>query len=517
MKINLFKKIGLMMLTAGFMLSVSAQSQKLPAEFKPTDESFKQYQYPEWFRDAKFGIWAHWGPQAVPRQGDWYAKKMYQNQAWDWSKNAFSDKPDEHYTYHVANYGHPSKFGYKDIIPLWKAERWDPEQLMKLYKKVGAKYFVSMGTHHDNFFLWDSKLHQWNSVKMGPKKDVVGLWQKAAKAEGLRFGVSEHLGASYTWFQAARGADKTGPMAGVPYDGNDEKYADLYHKKAAPDDKAWLTNDPENQKDWLAKVSELIDMYHPDLLYSDSGLPFGDVGRTMVSHYYNQDMANNGGNLNAVYTCKQASNGMWVQDVERGALDSISPFPWQTDTSIGDWYYRTGQKYMTGTEVIQMLIDIVSKNGNLLLNVVQTPEGDLEPDVLNILEEIAKWTPENGEAIYGTRPWKVYGEGPSTSKNQAKGQFGGVKDVRPYESNDIRFTTKGETLYAFCMSKPSGDIKISSLGKNSKLNDKSIASVKILGSKEKLTWKQEGDALVINKPAQMPEWQVVTLKVEFKK
>jgi len=517
MKNQIFLKIGLMILTAGFMLSVSAQSKKLPAEFKPTDESFKQYQYPEWFRDAKFGIWAHWGPQAVPRQGDWYAKKMYQNQGWDWSKNAFSDKPDEHYTYHVANYGHPSKFGYKDIIPLWKAERWDPEQLMKLYKKVGAKYFVSMGTHHDNFFLWDSKLHQWNSVKMGPKKDVVGLWQKAAKKEGLRFGVSEHLGASYTWFQAARGADKTGPMAGVPYDGNDEKYADLYHKKAAPDDKAWLTNDPENQKDWLAKVSELIDLYHPDLLYSDSGLPFGDVGRTMVSHYYNQDMANNGGNLNAVYTCKQASNGMWVQDVERGALDSISPFPWQTDTSIGDWYYRTGQKYMTGTEVIQMLVDIVSKNGNLLLNVVQTPEGDLEPDVLNILEEIAKWTPVNGEAIYGTRPWKVYGEGPSTSKNQAKGQFGGVKDVRPYESNDIRFTMKGETLFAFCMSKPSGDIKISSLGKNSKLNDKTIASVKILGSKEKLTWKQEGDALVINKPAQMPEWQVVTLKVEFKK
>lgn len=517
MKSKIFQKIGLIIFTAGFMLSVSAQTSKVPAEFKPTDESFKQYQYPEWFRDAKFGIWAHWGPQAVPRQGDWYARKMYQNQAWDWSKNAFSDKPDEHYTYHVANYGHPSIFGYKDIIPLWKAERWDPLQLMKLYKKVGAKYFVSMGTHHDNFFLWDSKLHQWNSVKMGPKKDVVGLWQKAAKKEGLRFGVSEHLGASYTWLQAARGADKTGPMAGVPYDGNDEKYAGLYHKKAAPDDKGWLTNDPENQKDWLAKVSELIDMYHPDLLYSDSGLPFGDVGRTMVSHYYNQDMARNGGNLNAVYTCKQASNGMWVQDVERGALDSISPFPWQTDTSIGDWYYRTGQKYMTGTEVIQMLIDIVSKNGNLLLNVVQTPEGDLEPDVLNILEEIAKWTPVNGEAIYGTRPWKVYGEGPSTSKNQAKGQFGGVKDVRPYESNDIRFTTKGETLYAFCMSKPSGDIEITSLGKNSKLNDKTIASVKILGSKEKLTWKLEGDALVINKPAQMPEWQVVTLKVEFKK
>ena len=519
MKTKLFKKIGLFLLSSAFIVSVSAQPKgKAEGPFQPTDESFHQYKYPEWFRDAKFGIWAHWGPQAVPRQGDWYAKKMYLNQAWDWSKNRFSDKPDEDYTYHLAHYGHPSKFGYKDIIPLWKAERWDPEKLMALYKKVGAKYFVSMGTHHDDFFLWASKIHRWNAAQMGPKKDVVGLWQKAAKKEGLRFGVSEHLGASYTWFQTARGADKTGPMAGVPYDGNDEQYADLYHKKAAPDDTGWLTKDPENQKNWLACITELIDMYHPDLLYSDSELPFGEIGRTMLAHYYNQDMARNGGKQNVVYTCKlHASEGRWVQDVERGALDSISPFPWQTDTSIGDWFYRTGQKYMTGTEVIQMLVDIVSKNGNLLLNVVQTPEGDLEPDVMAILDVIAKWTPVNGEGIYGTRPWKIYGEGPSTAKKQAKGQFGGVKDVRPYESTDIRFTTKGETLYAFCMGQPAGDVQIAALGKNSKVSSKTVASVKMLGSNEKLKWNQGGDALVISKPAKLPDWQVVAFKIEFKK
>jgi alpha-L-fucosidase len=497
-----------------FALSVFSQSQLLAQTFKPTDDSFSQYKYPDWFRDAKFGIWAHWGPQAVPRQGDWYARNMYLNLAWDWKKNGFSDKPDPDYTYHVAHYGHPSKFGYKDIIPLWKAQRWDPEKLMALYKKVGAKYFVSMGTHHDNFFLWNSKLHKWNAVNMGPKKDVVGLWQKAAKKEGLRFGVSEHLGASYNWFQSARGADKTGPMAGVPYDGNDEKYADLYHKKAAPDDKEWLTKDPENQKEWLSMITELIDQYHPDLLYSDSGFPFGDVGRTMVSHFYNQDMAKNGGKLEAVYNCKQPSKGMWVQDVERGALDSISPFPWQTDTSIGDWYYRTGQKYMTGTEVIQMLVDIVSKNGNLLLNVVQTPEGDLEPDVLAILDEIGKWTPANGEGIYGTRPWKIYGEGPSMKK-QEKGTFGGVKDVRPYESTDIRFTAKDETIYAFCMGIPTEAVRLTSFGKNSKLSNKTVVSVKILGSNEKITWKQEADALVINKPSKLPDWKVITFKIEF--
>jgi alpha-L-fucosidase len=487
------------------IVAMSLISSDLFAQkFEPTLESFKQYTYPEWFRDAKFGIWAHWGPQAVPRQGDWYAKKMYLEN-------------DNDYKYHVAHYGHPSKFGYKDIIPLWKAEKWDPEQLMALYKKVGAKYFVSMATHHDNFFLWDSKIHRWNAVNMGPKKDVVGLWQKAAKKEGLRFGVSEHLGASYTWFQASRGADKTGPMAGVSYDGGNPEFEDLYHPKTTPDDKAWLTNNPDNQKNWLSCITELIDKYQPDLLYSDSELPFGETGRNMLAHYYNQDLNKNKGKQEAVYTCKlRQSEGRWVQDLERGAMDSISPYPWQTDTSIGDWYYRTGQKYMTGTQVIQMLVDIVSKNGNLLLNVVQTPEGDLEPDVMNILSEIAAWTPVNGEGIYGTRPWKIYGEGPTTLKSQEKGRFGGVKDVRPYGESDIRFTTKGKTLYAFCMSVPTTDIRILSLGKDSKISTQKIASVKMLGSDDKLVWKQESDALVITKPAKLPAGPVVTFKIGLK-
>lgn len=485
------------------MTSFFWENKLFSQTFKPTNETFKQYQYPQWFRDAKFGIWAHWGPQAVPRQGDWYAKKMY-------------IETDPAYKYHLANYGHPSQFGYKDIIPLWKAERWDPVKLMKLYKKVGAKYFVSMATHHDNFFLWNSKIHSWNSVNMGPKKDVVKLWQNAAKKEGLRFGVSEHLGASYTWFQSSRGADKSGPKSGIPYDGASNVYNELYHPKTDPEDKEWLTTNIENQKNWLANITELIDMYQPDLLYSDSELPFGEIGRTLLAHFYNQDITKNGGKLEAVYNSKRnPSEGRWVQDIERGAMDSISPFPWQTDTSIGDWYYRTGQKYMTGTQVIQMLVDIVSKNGNLLLNVVQTPEGDLEPDVLNILDEIGNWSPANGEGIFGTRPWKIYGEGPTTQIKQDNGRHGGIKDVRPYESTDIRFTTKNGALYAFCMGLPIDDIKIISLGKDSKLNNQKIASIKMLGDSQKLSWKQEADALVITKPTKLPDWQVVTFKIEF--
>jgi len=184
--------------------------------FQPNWESLTQYRCPDWFRDAKFGIWAHWGPQCVPMQGDWYARNMYL-------------EGGRVYRFHVQTYGHPSKFGYKDILPLWKAEKFDPERLMALYKAAGARYFVSMGVHHDNFDLWNSKHHRWNAVRMGPKRDIVGEWQKAARTQGLRFGVSEHLGASYTWFQVSHGSDKQGPLADVPYDGADPQWQDLYH------------------------------------------------------------------------------------------------------------------------------------------------------------------------------------------------------------------------------------------------------------------------------------------------
>jgi alpha-L-fucosidase len=486
-------------------------------KFEPDLASFDQYKYPDWFRDAKFGIWSHWGPQSVPGQGEWYGRDMYQQDYYNRSKKQFTGKPHGDYVYHVNTYGHPTKFGYKDILPLWKAERWNPEQLMALFKRVGAKYFVSMGVHHDNFFLWNSKIHRWNTMNMGPKRDVVGLWQQAAKKEGLRFGVSEHLAASYTWFQTSKGADRTGPLAGVPYDGADPQFQDLYHPKTAPDDTGWLTTDPKNHQNWLASVTELIDMYQPDLLYSDSELPFGKVGHQMLAHFYNQDIQKNGGKLEAVYNSKvHPSRGRWVQDIERGVMDSISPYPWQTDTSIGGWFYHKNPKYRTGTEIIQMLVDIVSKNGNLLINVVQTPAGDLEQDVMSILEEIAAWTPVNGEAIYGSRPWKVYGEGPSTSTNKPKGRFGGVSDERSFQSTDIRFTTKGETLYVFCMAAPKNNISIASLGKKSKVNDKKIKSISLLGSNEKLKWKQWDEMLIINKPANLPKWQVCTYKVEFK-
>lgn len=494
-----------------------------PGKFEATDASLKQYQYPDWFRDAKLGFWSHWGPQAVPRHGDWYAKKMYISDEID-KKTGQHKGPSRDYADHLSRYGHPSEKGYKDIIPLWKAEKWDPAALMALYKKAGAKYFVSMGTHHDNFFLWNSKLHRWNATQMGPMKDVVGLWQKAAKANGMPFGVSEHLGASYTWFQTAHGSDADGPKKGVPYDGNDPQYQDLYHKKTAPDDHEWLTKDPENQKEWNAMIRELVDTYHPELLYSDSKLPFGDVGRNMIAHFYNSNEAFNNGKLTAVYNCKEPSEGRFVQDLERGVKDDISPYPWQTDTSIGDWFYSTGQKYKSASEVTAMLCDIVSKNGNLLINIVQTPEGDLEPDVRAIVDGIGKWTAINGEGIYASRPWKISGENPPATEptptpDPKRGEMFN-EGKRKLGAHNLRFTTTkdGKTLYVFCLGEPQEDIVIKALGSASGKLEKPIATVTMLGGSGHLKWHQNADALVITKPASVPlNGMPVGFKITFKK
>jgi alpha-L-fucosidase len=510
-----------LLITANFVLSLTAQIENLPiceGKFKPTDESLKQYKYPEWFRDAKFGIWAHWGPQSVPRHGTQYGWRMYQSDYYDCEKGEYKSASAA-YSFHVKNYGHPSEFGFKDIIPLWKAERWNPEELMKLYKRAGAKYFVGLAVHHDNFFLWDSKIHpKWNSVNMGPKKDVVALWQQAAKKEGLYFGVSEHLERSYCWYQTSRGSDRLGDKAGVPYDGANPEYEDLYHAKAdscdcdivsEPYSGHWTKN-PKWHREWYDRIKELVDNYHPDLLYSDCVLPFGDVGRSLVAHYYNMGLTYN--KQGVVYNCKEMSEGRWVHDLERGVVEGISEYPWQTDTSLGYWFYKVDEKYKSAQEVIQMLVDIVSKNGNLLLNVVQTPEGDLEDDVLQILEGIATWITDNGDAIYGTRPWRVYGEGPSVTEGREKNRLGGLKDVHKYQAADFRFTTKGKTLYTFCMEKPIADIHIKSLGLKTETGKK-VSSIKLLGSKEKIKWTQNGEELIIQKPAQLPEYDTVVFAI----
>jgi alpha-L-fucosidase len=468
----------------------------LTQQFQPTMDSLKQYEAPAWFRDAKFGIWAHWGPQSVPMDGDWYARGIY-------------EQGSGHNKYHLAHYGHPSVFGYKDIIPLWKAEKWDPARLMKLYKKAGARYFVSMGSHHDNFFLWNSKIHRWNAVQMGPHKDVVGTWQKEALKNGLKFGVSEHLGASFTWFQPSHGSDKTGPMAGVPYDGADPRYADLYHEPAAPGDTGWYSTNPKWQKEWYSEIQELVDNYHPDLLYSDGGVPFGnEVGLSMIAHFYNENAARHGGKIEAVYNCKQTSDGRWVEDLERGVMGRINSHPWQTDTSIGDWFYNRNWKYRPIDWVVDTLVDVVSKNGNLLLNVVQRPDGTIDPEVETMLGQMADWIAVHGEAIYGSRPWLVPGEGP------VRAGGGSFSEDFSYTPQDIRFTTKGPILYAISLGYPAdGRILVRSLAKTDDPSQNHLTGVSLLGYKGKVEWSQDGDGLLVKLPAEKVSNLTVGLKI----
>lgn len=480
----------------------------LRGPFDSSMASLEAYRTPDWFRDAKFGIWSHWGPQAVPRQGDWYARWMY-----------VPGHP--HYDYHVKNYGHPTEFGYKDIIPLWKAERFDPEALMDKYVAAGAKYFVSMGVHHDNFDLWNSKHHRWNAVAMGPKRDIVGAWKAAAQRRGLRFGVSEHLGASYRWWHPNQLYDQfwneTWGRMGVDYDGADPRYADLYHgNRDEPyrgNAQTWYTTNKAFQRRWFDRIKDLVDSYQPDLLYSDGGIPFGEVGRTLLAHYYNSNMASRG-KLEAVYAHKDLGSGEFsnkaaVQDVERGVLEGINPRPWQTDTSNADWFFSDNHPYKSTNEVIGLLADIVSKNGNMLLNVTQYPDGSLPPESEELLADLAAWMKVNGEAIHGTRPWKIFGEGPTEAK------AGHFAESGEYTAQDIRFTTKGSALYAIALGEPRGTTRVEALARSNPHERRRVREVRLLGYPGRLTFRQADGALEIDVPAQLPSRHANAFRIGF--
>jgi alpha-L-fucosidase len=474
--------------------------------FEPTAASLKTYQAPAWFRDAKFGIWAHWGPQAVPRQGDWYARWMYV-------------PGHRHYAHHLKTYGHPSAFGYKDIINLWKAERFDPESLMDKYVAAGARYFVSMGVHHDNFDLWNSRHHRWNAAAMGPKRDIVGAWRDAARRRGIKFGVSEHLGASHNWWYPSHSYDQFWPKIGVNYDGADPQYADLYHAKHEEpfkgDSNTWYTSNSDYHDLWHRRIRDLVDSYQPDLLYSDGGMPFGAAGRSLVAHLYNSSVAKHG-RVETVYTCKALGSGEFypeacVQDVERGVMAGINPLPWQTDTSNGDWFFADGYEYKSGPDVIRMLADIVSKNGNLLLNVVMYPDGSLPPESQALLDDLKDWMGVNGEAIHGTRPWALFGEGPTEI---AGGEF---KERAAYTAEDIRFTVRGKALYAITLGEPAGKVAIHSLGRTAGHETRAVAGVSLLGVKSPLRFEQTDQALLVQLPSTLPTRHASTFKIVFRK
>ena len=484
-----------------------------PGPFTGTRESLTKYKIPEWLRESKFGIWSHWGPQSAVGYGDWYARNMY-----------IEGSPQ--YKYHLRRFGPQSKVGYKDLVDLFTADRWDPDALMNLYVEAGAKYFFSMGVHHDNFDLWNSKYQpRWNAVVKGPKKDIVGLWEQAARKRGLFFGVSEHLSNSFDWFAPSHLADSFGPNSGVPYDGSNPAYADLYHDYTGEPANFAATaepmgrNAPQRWKErYLERIRDLIDQYHPDMLYTDGGIPFDKYGLAAVADLYNVNAKLHSGRMSAAYFSKVGSDcavGTCVLDRERGVLDGIWPEPWQTDTCIGDWHYKSGIQYKSAKKVIDLLVDIVSKNGNLLLNFPLPASGELDADERKVLKGITEWMSINSQGIYGSRPWTIYGEGPATEVKAGTGMNEGKKP--DLTARDYRFTTKEGSLYIFVQGWPTSSCVIESLGSATAQRPGRVAAIEMLGVSKSLTYKQNETALQVTLPDDKPRGSEigVTLKVKF--
>jgi alpha-L-fucosidase len=412
----------------------------------------------------------------------------------------------DQYYHHWRAYGHPSQHGWKDMVQLWKAERFDPEGLMQRYVDAGARYFCAQAVHHDNFDNWDSAHNRWNAVRVGPERDIVGLWQAAAQKHGLPFAVSEHLGATFAWWSHNKGSDARGPYAGVPYDGNDPAYEDLYlpnHDEPLLERQGerWYTDNPWWHKQWFDRIKDLIDKYRPDLLYSDGTVPFGRYGLGIIAHLYNTSIARHG-ELRAVYTHKDRNPLVYrvgLLDIERGVQKDAFPYPWQTDTCVGGWFYDVRRRYKSSKQVIEMLVDIVAKNGNLLLNLPQRPDGTLDDECLAILADLAAWIGVNGEGIHGTRPWHIAVEG---EVNAPEGRF--REDELDWQPTDFRFTSKGNTVYAFQMGWPEDGqalIRGFSSGSGSggyRLKLAGVRSVELLGHPGQVSFCHTGEGLVLS-------------------
>lgn len=492
-----------------------------PGPFAPAWDSLDKYQVPDWFRNAKFGIWAHWGPQCQPEFGDWYGRLMY-------------EEGSEAYRHHLQTYGDPAQVGFKDIIRQWNCEQWDPDSLVALYKQAGAKYFVAMANHHDNFDLYDSRYQpEWNSTRIGPRKDLIAGWAKAARANGLRFGVSVHAAHAWTWYELAQRFDGNLARAdglGKWWEGLDPQglYAQRHPLSKSDGDggvhhEQWhwgggaAIPDLAYCEKFFNRTRELIDNYDPDLVYYDDTVlplwPFSDVGLRLAAHQYNRSIASKG-KLEAVVNGKilnpqQRRSMVW--DIERGQSNRIEELPWQTCTCIGNWHYdrrvydRRG--YKSAQTVVHTLIDVVSKNGNLLLSVPVRANGTIDAQERAIVTEVGRWMARNGDAIYETRPWAVFGEGPVMEETAAPMAGAGFNEGKgkQFSAADIRFTAKGDAVYAFIMGWPQhGKVTIKSLRSATPHLSRRIARVELVASGRPLAFRQTAEGLQVTLPGDRP-------------
>ncbi|HZW31272.1 MAG TPA: alpha-L-fucosidase [Isosphaeraceae bacterium] len=446
-----------------------------PGPFRPSWDSFERYAVPDWYRDAKFGIFIHWGVYAVPAFGnEWYPRNMYV-------------QGSREFAHHVATYGPQDRFGYKDFIPLFRAEHFDPDRWAELFAAAGARFVVPVAEHHDGFAMYDSRLTEWNAARMGPRRDVIGELARAVRARGLVFGVSSHRAEHWWFFDAGRT---------FPSDVQDPAFASLYGPAAprgSQPDEAFLT-------DWLARCCELVDAYQPWLVYFDWWIEqpaFAPYLQRFAAYYYNRAAAwGHGVVIN--YKHQAFPEHAAVLDIERGQLDDIRPLSWQTDTSISknSWGYVREQDYKTAPDIIADLVDIVSKNGTLLLNIGPRPDGTIPEEEERILRAIGRWLAVNGEAIYGTRPWTVYGEGPT---RVPRGSFTDTRRAA-FTGRDIRFTTRGDALYAIVLGPAEAEVTVRSLGTDLRLYPDRIQTVELLGSPTPPRWTHTGDGLHILVP-----------------
>src|SRR5450759_732948 len=468
--------------------------------FAATWDSLSAYQAPDWYQDAKFGIFIHWGLYSVPAfANEWYPRKMY-----------VQGTPE--YEHHVATYGPQTEFGYKDFIPQFRAEKFDPAAWVDLFRRAGAKFVVPVAEHHEGFAIYDCSVSRWTTARMGPRRDIVGELAAAVRQADLVFGLSSHR-AEHWWFM--NGGRK------FPSDVQDPQYQDFYGPAALieGDREHELDNRPEpsteHLNDWLARTCELVDKYRPQLIWFDWWIghrAFTAAGhlQKFAAYYYNQG-AQWGQGVAVNYKHNAFPTGAAVLDLERGQLKDIRPLFWQNDTSISkdSWGYVVNQDYKSAEWLVQDLIDVVSKNGALLLNIGPRPDGTIPEPEQAVLLDIGRWLVLNGEAIYGTRPWQRFGEGPT---EVPEGQF---KDTAraPFTAQDFRFTTRGNTLYAICLGWPGdgGTLTIRSLAAGRA--PEQLQAVSLLGYDGPLDWSRTPDGLVVRLPANKPCDHAYVLKL----
>ncbi|HNX04222.1 MAG TPA: alpha-L-fucosidase, partial [Opitutales bacterium] len=504
---------------------------------------------PAWLREAKFGIWVHLGPQSAGESGDWYARRLY-------------SQGTPAYQNHLRNYGHPSEVGYKEVLRDWNPVRLDPAAMTRIYQDSGARFLLIQGVHHDNYDMWDSRYQPWNSVNVGPRRDLIGEWAKACHDSGMRFGITFHHEYTWWWWQTAFGSDSSGDRKGVPYDGNLtladgrgkwwegldprllygvnlREYKGVaqasYTDWSAPRPGIFTRHLPYAKwyaTQWALRVMDAVDKYDPDCIFTDgtdqqpfsgSGTGTGyksDAAQHVISYYYNRALQRHGQvDTFSIVKFRSKTNGT-VTTEEFGIPDHIkTDQPWIGEAPVGDWFYGPDFTYDSGM-VIRYVIEAVSHDGNAAVCVPFRSDGSLDDAALKMLKEIGVWMRLNGEAVYGSHAWKIPGEGEMVNgklKMLPGGKLERLHAEFKFSPQDFRFTLgKNGALYAFCMTVPAAgtNLKIAALGLGAGYLDRPVKSVKLLGYEDALQWKQEADGLSIVCPAEMPFATSVVFKIE---